>query len=167
MKKLLLSLTLLLCVSGAFGQTAQKHIAKYKALPNAEYKENTEEVRRNIEENKKKGAFCLAEKDYDFVLKHFKKSEEVELVLDGNQKNELGRDIQALSGYEMLVAQNDQKETSPNYLVRVYGKVKGDNVKDLLVRCDISGKTVLQHFDCKVKKDLMVKATLDGDLIRF
>lgn len=50
MKKLLLTLTMLLCVSGAFGQTAQKLIAKYKALPNAEYKENTEEVRRNIEE---------------------------------------------------------------------------------------------------------------------
>ena len=45
---------MLLCMSGAFGQTAQKLIAKYKALPNAEYKENTEEVRRNIEENKKK-----------------------------------------------------------------------------------------------------------------
>lgn len=167
MKKLLLTLTMLLCVSGAFGQTAPKLIAKYKALPNAEYKENTEEVRRNIEENKKKGTFGLAEKDYDFVLKHFKKSEEVELVLDGNQKNELGRDIQALSGYEMLVVQNDHKETTPNYRIFVYGKVKGDNVKDLLVRCDISGKTVLQHFDCKVKKDLMVKATLDGDLIRF
>ena len=167
MKKLLLTLTMLLCVSGAFGQTSDRLMKKYKAMPNAKYEENTEEVRRNIEENKKKGTFGLAEKDYDFVLKHFKKSEEVELVLDGNQKNELGRDIQALSGYEMLVVQNDHKETTPNYRIFVYGKVKGDNVKDLLVRCDISGKTVLQHFDCKVKKDLMVKATLDGDLIRF
>ncbi len=42
MKKLLLTLTMLLCVGGAFGQTVQKLIAKYKALPNAEYKENTE-----------------------------------------------------------------------------------------------------------------------------
>ncbi len=167
MKKLLLSLTMLLCVSGAFGQTAQKLIAKYKALPNAEYKENTEEVRRNIEENKNEGALGLTGKDYDFVLKHFKKSEYVELVMDDNQTRDLQKDIEALKGYELLVAQNDQKETSPNYLVRVYGKVKGDNVKDLLVRCDISGKTVLQHFDCKVKKDLMVKSTLDGDLIRF
>ena len=37
----------------------------------------------------------------------------------------------------------------------------------LFVRCDISGKTVLQHFEGKVKKDLMLKATLDGDLISF
>lgn len=42
MKKLLLTLTMLLCVSGAFGQTAPKLIAKYKAMPNAKYGENTE-----------------------------------------------------------------------------------------------------------------------------
>lgn len=77
MKKLLLTLTMLLCVSGAFGQTAQKLIAKYKALPNAEYKENTE------------GIFGLM------------------------------------------------------------------------------GKGLLVAFDRKVKKDLMLKATLDGDLISF
>lgn len=167
MKKLLLSLTLLLCVSGAFGQTSDRLMKKYKAMPNAKYEENTEEVRKYVEENKNEGALGLTGKDYDFVLKHFKKSEYVELVMDDNQTRDLQKDIEALKGYELLVAQNDQKETSPNYLVRVYGKVKGDNVKDLLVRCDISGKTVLQHFDCKVKKDLMLKATLDGDLIRF
>lgn len=59
MKKLLLSLTLLLCVGSAMGQTADIRMKKYKALPNAEYMENTEEVRRNIEENKKKGTFGL------------------------------------------------------------------------------------------------------------
>lgn len=59
MKKLLLTLTMLLCVSGAFGQTSDRLMKKYKAMPNAEYKENTEEVRRNIEENKKKGTFGL------------------------------------------------------------------------------------------------------------
>ena len=140
---------------------------KYKAMPNAKYEENTEEVRKYVEENKNEGALGLTGKDYDFVLKHFKKSEYVELVMDDNQTRDLQKDIEALKGYELLVAQNDHKETTPNYRIFVYGKVKGDNVKDLLVRCDISGKTVLQHFDCKVKKDLMVKATLDGDLIRF
>lgn len=167
MKKLLLTLTMLLCVSGAFGQTAQKLIAKYKALPNAKYGENTEEVRRNIEENKNEGALGLTGKDYDFVLKHFKKSEYVELVMDDNQTRDLQKDIEALKGYELLVAQNDQKETSPNYLVRVYGKVKGDNVKDLLVRCDISGKIVLQHFEGKVKKDQMLKGIMSSNIIRF
>lgn len=167
MKKLLLTLTMLLCVSGAFGQTSDRLMKKYKAMPNAKYEENTEEVRKYVEENKNEGALGLTGKDYDFVLKHFKKSEYVELVMDDNQTRDLQKDIEALKGYELLVVQNDHKETTPNYRIFVYGKVKGDNVKDLLVRCDISGKTVLQHFDCKVKKDLMVKATLDGDLISF
>ena len=167
MKKLLLTLTMLLCVSGAFGQTSDRLMKKYKAMPNAKYEENTEEVRKYVEENKNEGALGLTGKDYDFVLKHFKKSEYVELVMDDNQTRDLQKDIAALKGYELLVVQNDHKETTPNYRIFVYGKVKGDNVKDLLVRCDISGKTVLQHFDCKVKKDLMVKATLDGDLISF
>lgn len=167
MKNLLLTLTMLLCVSGAFGQTSDRLMKKYKAMPNAKYEENTEEVRKYVEENKNEGALGLTGKDYDFVLKHFMKSEYVELVMDDNQTRDLQKDIEALKGYELLVVQNDHKETTPNYRIFVYGKVKGDNVKDLLVRCDISGKTVLQHFDCKVKKDLMVKATLDGDLIRF
>ena len=167
MKKLLLTLTMLLCVSGAFGQTSDRLMKKYEAMPNAKYEENTEEVRKYVEENKNEGALGLTGKDYDFVLKHFKKSEYVELVMDDNQTRDLQKDIEALKGYELLVVQNDHKETTPNYRIFVYGKVKGDNVKDLLVRCDISGKTVLQHFDCKVKKDLMLKATLDGDLISF
>lgn len=167
MKKLLLTLTMLLCVSGAFGQTSDRLMKKYKAMPNAKYEENTEEVRKYVEENKNEGALGLTGKDYDFVLKHFKKSEYVELVMDDNQTRDLQKDIEALKGYELLVAQNDQKETSPNYLVRVYGKVKGDNVKDLLVRCDISGKTVLQHFDCKVKKDQMLKGIMSSNIIRF
>lgn len=167
MKKLLLTLTMLLCVGGAFGQTSDRLMKKYKAMPNAKYEENTEEVRKYVEENKNEGVLGLTGKDYDFVLKHFMKSEYVELVMDDNQTRDLQKDIEALKGYELLVVQNDHKETTPNYRIFVYGKVKGDNVKDLLVRCDISGKTVLQHFDCKVKKDLMVKATLDGDLIRF
>lgn len=37
MKKLLLSLTLLLCVGSAMGQTADIRMKKYKAMPNAKY----------------------------------------------------------------------------------------------------------------------------------
>ena len=42
MKKLLLSLAMLLCVGSSFGQTAEKLMEKYKAFPGAEYKEKTE-----------------------------------------------------------------------------------------------------------------------------
>lgn len=50
MKKLLLSLALLLCVGSSFGQTAEKLMEKYKAFPSAEYKEKTEEALKDIKE---------------------------------------------------------------------------------------------------------------------
>lgn len=86
MKKILLSLALLLCVGSSFGQTAEELIAKYKAFPNAEYKDNTEESRQELLENEAKGKSCLSPEDYDFIRKHFKKSEQVQLKLDEAQK---------------------------------------------------------------------------------
>ena len=41
MKQLLLSLTMLLCVGNAFGQTTAKLIEKYKAVPGAVYENTT------------------------------------------------------------------------------------------------------------------------------
>lgn len=72
MKKLLLSLAVLLCVGSAFGQTVEKLMAKYKALPGAEYKETTAETRKSMEESREKGSAGLSKKDYDFILKNFK-----------------------------------------------------------------------------------------------
>lgn len=82
MKKLLLSLALLFCVGSAFGQTAEKLMAKYKALPDAEYEETTEATRKSYEESKEKGASGLSKEDYDFLLKNLKKAEQIQLTLD-------------------------------------------------------------------------------------
>lgn len=178
MKTLLFSLTMLLCVGSTFGQTAEKLMAKYKALPDAKYEETTEESRKEIEKNKAEGG--LNQEDYYFALKHFKKSEQVQLTLDDAQKEELEKDLQALKGYELLFTQNDNTEPekggnilqnminqtfSKDYKIRVYGKVKGDVVNNLLIRCDIFGKVVLLHNDCKIKKDFMLKGLFSGDAI--
>ena len=157
-------------------------MAKYKAFPNAQYENTTEETRKDIENNKAKGAHEMSEKDYDFVLKHFKKAEQVQLTLDEEQTKELEDDIEALKGYEMLAMQNDNSEPkegnnlvqnminqtfAPKYQFRVYGKVKRNEVKDLLLRWDIWGKVILGHLDCKVKKDLMTKIILNGEMVSF
>lgn len=63
MKKLLLSLAVLLCVGSAFGQTVEKLMAKYKAMPDAEYEETTEETRKSFEESKEKGTGGLSKED--------------------------------------------------------------------------------------------------------
>ena len=93
MKKLLLSLALLLCVGSSFGQTVEKLMAKYKAIPDATYQETTEDTRKSIEMDKELGTRDLSPEDYDFILKHFKKSEQIQLTLDDAQKEELEREI--------------------------------------------------------------------------
>ena len=182
MKQILLSLLMLLCVGSAFGQTAEKLMAKYKAFPHAEYQDNTEETRKGLLESEAKGESGLSAEDYEFIRKHFKKGEQVQLVLDDAQKAQLAKDIQALKGYEMLFTQNDNTEPaegknlvqsminsmfSPNYQLRFYGKLKGDIVNGLVVRCDIWGKVVLAYMDCKLKKEHFMNAILKGNKINF
>ena len=182
MKKTILSLTMLLCVGSAFGQTVDKLMAKWKAIEGVEYSETTEETRKSIEESREKGAEGLSKEDYDFVLKNFKKVEQIQITLNEDQMAQLANDLQALKGYETLFMQNDNKEPeegknlvqnminqtfNPNYQMRFYGKVKGDIVNDLLIRWDIWGKVVLAHFDGKIKKDLILKSILSGDLVNF
>ena len=79
MKKIILSFIVLLSVGSAYSQTAEKLMEKYKAFPNAEYTDNTEESRQGLLESEAKGESGLSAEDYDFILKHFKKSEQVQL----------------------------------------------------------------------------------------
>ena len=182
MKKIILSFIVLLSVGSAYGHTIEKLMAKYKALPGAEYEETTEETRKSFEESKEKGTGGLSKEDYDFLLKNLKKAEQRQLTLDDDQLEQLTKDIQALKGYETLFVQNDNKEPeegknmvqnminqtfNPNYQMRVYGKVKGNTVNDLLIRWDIWGKVAIAHIDGKVKKDLMLKSILSGDMVNF
>ncbi len=182
MKKIILSLIVLLSVGSAYGQTVEKLMAKYKALPGAEYEETTEETRKSFEESKEKGTGGLSKEDYDFLLKNLKKAEQIQLTLDDDKLEQLTKDIQALKGYETLFVQNDNKEPekgkniihnminqtfNPNYQMRVYGKVKGNTANDLLIRWDIWGKVAIAHIDGKFKKDLILKSILSGDMVNF
>ena len=86
MKKILLSLALLLCVCSTFGQDARKLVEKWKATEGAKYEVKTEEVRKALEENKKNGLYGISKENYDFTLKSFKSSSELRLELDNKQK---------------------------------------------------------------------------------
>ena len=185
MKQLFLSIMMLLCVGSTFGQTADKLMAKWKAIDGAEYQETTAETRKSIEESREKGSAGLSKEEYDFILKNFKKVEQVQMTLDEDQMAQLADDLQALKGYEMLFMQNDNKEPeegknlvqnminqtfNPNSQMRFYGRVKGNIVNDLLIRWDIWGKVVLAHFDGKMKKDLILKSIIGcewGNLVDF
>ena len=173
---------MLLCVGSAFGQTLDKLMAKWKTIEGVEYKESTEETRKSIEESKEKGTGGLSKEDYDFMLKNFKKAEQLQMTLDDDKQEQLAKDLSGLKGYETLFMQNENKEPeegkniiqnminqtfSPNFQMRVFGKMKGNVVNDLLIRWDIWGKVVLVHIDGKFKKDLMMRSILGGDLVNF
>ena len=177
MKNIILSLIVLLSAGSAYGQTAEKLMEKYKALEGAQYENTTEESRKSIEENKA----GLSQKDYVYALKHFKKSEQVQLTLDDDQKEQLEKDLQSLRSYEMLFVLNDNKEPeegknilqnminqtfSPDYQFRVYGKVKGDVVNDMLIRFDMWGKVVLLHHVGKIKKDFILKGLYNNNMVQ-
>lgn len=182
MKQIFLSFIMLLCVGSAFGQTVDKLMAKWKTIEGAEYSETTEETRKSIEESREKGSAGLSKEDYDFVMKNLKKVEQIQMTLDEDQMAQLANDLQALKGYETLFMQNDNKEPeegknmiqnminqtfNANYQMRFYGRVKGNIVNDLLIRWDIWGKVVLAHLDGKIKKGLILKSILGGDLVNF
>jgi hypothetical protein len=154
MKQLfIIAMLLVACTTQA--QTAAKLIEKYKAFPGAEYKINTEEVRKD---------FSLNGELY--------KAEQVQVELDDDQKAQLNADIKALKGYELLteVNKNDEPKEAGNVIgnmmnqmftlnikLKLYGKVQKDIVRDVLIRVDIWGKTVLGHCDCKISKDELLK----------
>jgi len=177
MKKMMLSMAMLLCVGSALGQTAEKLMAKWKAVPGAEYEETTADFRKTLEANK-----GISKKDYSMVMKSLKTCEQVQLTLDDEQLQALDADIQSLKGYEMLFVQNDNKEPNdsasilgqlwnqafaPKYQLTVYGKVNGKMISDLLLRWDIWNKVALGHLDCKMPKDKMLAALFNGEMISF
>ena len=174
MKKILLSLVLLLCVGSAFGQDARKLMAKWKATAGAKFEVKTEEVRKALEENKMDGAFGISKEDYEFAQKSFKYSSELRLKLDDKQKNQLESDLQSLKGYEMLVLENNNENEqqkvvkqdtvaiTPNYKLQVYGKIKGEIISDLLFRCDMLDEVDLQYVDQKMKKDVLLNCIFKG-----
>ena len=161
------------------GQTAEELMEKYKAFPGAEYKEKTEEALKDIIEE---GPGEMSQEDFDFIVKNFKKSEQVQLTLDEAQKEELEKELKALKGYELLLTQNDNTEPeegnnvfqnmlnqafSPSYQIRVYAKMKGNIITGTLLRLDMWGKVVLSYTVGKWKKDDFLKSLYNGDAVSF
>ena len=183
MKKILLSLALLLSVGSAFGQNVDKLFEKYKAMPKTQYVENTEKVRLHIKEMKKQGDPNISKKDFDYMLKSFMKSEQLEMRLDVDQKKQLEQELQALDGYEMLYMLNNNHQdgvtvikvidntlkavpsNNPDSQIYYYAKVNGDMVEDILIRTCIFNKVVLTHFNCKTRKDIVQKDIFNGGFI--
>ena len=169
-------MALALMVSVAFGQTASKLIEKYRRLPNAQYMDTSKETLKFYDENQDPS---WTEKERAQAKKHFKMSELVQLEkVDEEQLTQIEEDIKTLKGYEMLFVTNknggaDENQNvlqqmmsslwNPTIKLQGYGKVKGNKVRDVLLRVNVWNTVVLMHIETKLDKDLMVKSILEKE----
>ena len=170
MKKIILSLIVLLSVGNAYGQTVEKLMEKYKAMPGAKYENTTKESLEEFEE----ADSVLSAEDIAQLKKHFKKSEQVQIQ---NPSEELlvqiNKDIKALKGHELLFETNRNIESdlsdnavmqmvsdffNPSIKLQCYGKAEGKMISDLLIRVDIWNTVALSHIDTKIDRDIWMKA---------
>ena len=182
MKKIIVSLIVLLSVGSAYSQTAEKLIAKYKALPGAKYENTTKESLEGLE----KEDSILSAEDIAKLKKYFKKSEQVQIQNASEELlDQVNKDIKALKGHELLfeTSQNIESELSENALLQMvsgflnpsfkmqcYGKVEGKMISDLLMRVDAWGTVALSHIDTKIDRDIWMRvlekyndATIDNE----
>ena len=182
MKQLLLSLTMLLCVGNAFGQTTAKLIEKYKAVPGAVYENTTQQSLKDLE----KEDSILSADEIAKLKKHFKKSEQVQIQnVSEELLDQINNDIKALKNHELLfeTIRNTGKGTSevpvktgklfaevvndllnPSIKFQCYGKVEGNMVSDLLLRVDIWNTVAISHIDTKIDRDIWMKALEKSNL---
>ena len=169
MKKIILSLTVLLSVGSAYGQTAEKLMEKYKAVPGAKYENTTKEILEGLE----KEDSILSAEDIAKLKKHFKKSEQVQIQnASGELLAQINKDIKALKGHELLFETNRNTESelaenallqmvsdfmNPNIKMQCYGKVDGKMISDLLIRVDIWNTMALSHIDAKIDRDIWMR----------
>ena len=173
MKKLLLSLTMLLCMVNAFGQTPAKLIEKYKALPGATYENTTQESIKGLD----KEDSILSADEIAKLKKYFKKSEQVQIQnVSEELLAEINKDIKALKDHELLfeTTRNAGSESlgdsahlfkqmiadflNPSIKMQCYGKVDDKMVSDLLLRLDIWNTVTLSYIDTKIDRDIWMKA---------
>ena len=175
MKKILLALTMLLCMGNAIGQTPAKLMKKYKALPGAVYENTTKESLKDLNEEKEDSIFSAA--DIAELKKHFKMSEQVQIQnASEEQLDQLDKDIKALKNHELLfetvlnggseslgdsanlIKQMFAAVLNPSIKMQCYGKVEGKIASDFLIRLDIWNTVTLSHIDTKIDKDIWMRA---------
>ncbi len=175
MKVYLLTIVMLLGMSGkACGQTAGKLFKKYKAMPEAQWVNRTDSFRIEAKLAKEKGETQLTDEQLDTVLKGIKRLEQITLPLTDELKEQVNKDCERLKDYELLVSTSrnidENRETEPglppifspmlipDFTMKMYAKMKGEQVKDVLVRTDIMNIMCLVHMETDLPKDIFHQA---------
>ena len=147
MKKIILSLALLFCVNSMFGQTADKLIAKYKAMAGMTYTDITSEF---------KSVTDWGSEEKERAARNIDKVEVIMGMLEDDQQEEsLKRELEGLKGFEALVDVKNNSDyleegTIPGPLdiikkVQVFAKQEDERVKELIQLAQIQELFFLVH----------------------
>ena len=137
MKKLLLSMALLLCVGSALGQTADKLMKKYKGMKGVQYENVTKQIMNLKEED---------DPDVYRASRGVTKVEYLSGVLSSDKAEQLQKDLDALKGFERVYQEKHNANDGPLsmlkgtfkmfYNVQYYAIEDGEYFKELIARID-------------------------------
>ena len=137
MKKLLLSMALLLCVGSAMGQTADKLMKKYKGMKGVQY----ENITKKIIEMKEEEA-----PDMYRASRGLTKVEYLSGVLSSGKVEQLQKELDALNGFERVYHEKHNSNNEPLSMltgnfklfnnIQYYAVEDGEYFKELIARID-------------------------------
>ena len=137
MKKLLLSMALLLCVGSAMGQTADKLMKKYKGMKGVQY----ENITKKIIEMKEEEA-----PDMYRASRGLTKVEYLSGVLSSGKVEQLQKELDALNGFERVYHEKHNSNNGPLSMltgnfklfnnIQYYAVEDGEYFKELIARID-------------------------------
>ena len=145
MKKILLSLVLLLCVGSVFGQNADELMKRWKARSGMSYENLTKKVKKVCKENP------------DVATWTAKKVQVVRGVVSGIGYQQLQKDLDALKDFKCVYQEKHNDDFDLFRNIQYYAIEDGEYITELVVRIDLNtdeeNAIVLVHFLGKIKQE--------------
>ena len=160
MKKLLLSMALLLCVGSMLGQTADKLMKKYKGMKSVQYENITKKI-MDIKEEEAPDMYRAS--------RGLTKVEYLSGVLSSDKVEQLQKELNALKGFERVYHEKHNGNNGPlsmltgNFkLFHLYCLTYPDSVQQYPILCS-GGWRVLQGTDCQNRRGCQCGQPRDTD----
>ncbi len=161
MRKIILSLVMLVAASCAFGQDAEYLIKQYRKVKGAEYENMTKTIKKAAKKDK-----YINPKYYD-LLSRVKKIEYLTVKLNENEREALTKNLENIDGFNNLFAKKNNVESlfNKNFSlfknIQYFGIEENGIVKEVIVRIDAMKDddimTVIIHVEGEITLEEMMK----------
>ena len=158
MKKLFLSMALLLCVGSVLGQTADELMKKYKGIKGVQYENITKKI-MDIKEEEAPDMYRAS--------RGLTKVEYLSGVLSSDKVEQLQKELNALKGFERVYHEKHNGNNGPLSMltgnfklfnnIQYYAVVDGEYFKELIARIDadanVGNLVTLIHMKGSIKQE--------------